>query len=116
MPYKNIQDKLAYNHKYYLDNKAKWYSAVRRERINLRLDVLIAYGGHCTCCGENRYEFLTLDHINGGGAAHKRNLKTRSEGVYRQVRREGYPPSFQVLCINCNFAKGMYGACPHVNT
>jgi hypothetical protein len=26
----------------------------------------------------------------------------------------GFPPIFQVLCMNCNFAKGKLGFCPHI--
>lgn len=25
----------------------------------------------CVCCGESRYEFLSLDHIHGGGITHR---------------------------------------------
>lgn len=103
-------------HTYYLANKEKWKYPGKKSRLKLKLDVLIAYGGHCACCGENQYEFLSLDHKNNDGAAHRRTLKTRSEGVYRQVRQQGYPEGFQVLCMNCNFAKGMHGACPHGNS
>ena len=28
-------------------------------------------------------------------------------------RKNNYPEGFQVLCSNCNFAKGKYGSCPH---
>ena len=101
---------------YYEANKDKWRVSGRKSRLALRLDVLIAYGGHCACCGENQYEFLSLDHMNNDGAAHRRTLKTRCEGVYRQLRQQGYPEGYQVLCMNCNFAKGMHGACPHGNS
>ena len=29
---------------------------------------------------------------------------------------EKYPPGYQVLCHNCNLAKGFYGSCPHQKT
>src|SRR5258708_37086796 len=38
----------------------KWY-------LNLRIIALNAYGGKCECCGEERFEFLAIDHIGGGG-------------------------------------------------
>jgi hypothetical protein len=56
-------------------------------------------------------EFLSIDHVNGGGGEHRRKLKTTS--MYHWLRRQGYPSGFAVLCMNCNFAKGHFGECPH---
>jgi hypothetical protein len=65
--------------------------------------------------------FLTLDHVNGGRAGY-RNENGRSERrsgstgtqIYRKCKRENYDPSeYQILCMNCNHAKGIYGECPH---
>lgn len=25
-----------------------------------------------------------------------------------------YPEGFQILCMNCNWGKGIYGECPHL--
>jgi hypothetical protein len=36
-----------------------------------------------------------------------------NSGVYRSLRNQGYPPGYQVLCHNCNWAKYAYGECPH---
>ena len=34
-----------------------------------------AYGGYvCRCCGETRKPFLTIDHIDGGGAQHRKQI------------------------------------------
>lgn len=81
----------------------------------LRSEVLRAYGGEnlgCRCCGEQGSSFLTLDHVDNGGRAHRRRLG--NQGVYHELRRQKYPSGFQVLCFNCNVARGYYGACPHV--
>ena len=95
----------------------------RRRRNNLRTkefwgksrqDVLDAYGRKCACCGETEEKFLSIDHIDGGGAEHRRSIGMRGGGqFYCWLRREGFPAGFQVLCMNCNHAKGNYGACPH---
>jgi len=69
------------------------------------------YGGICACCGESRFAFLTIDHIDGGGTKHRQNF-TSNQAFYRWLldeRRDG----FQVLCYNCNCAKGAFGECPH---
>ena len=87
------------------------YLAERNQK--LRIELIAAYGGKCACCGESQYEFMSLDHIaNGRG-----NPADRSEPSYvlwGRLRREGWPQGeFQILCHNCNLAKGFYGACPH---
>jgi hypothetical protein len=82
----------------------------------LRAQVLGAYSGEtlsCVCCGEQQRAFLTLDHVNNGGRAHRRRMG--NQGVYHELRRNGYPPGFQILCFNCNLARGSYGACPHAS-
>jgi hypothetical protein len=68
-----------------------------------------AYGGACQCCGETTYEFLSLDHIGGGGRAGCGGVKS-----YLKARREGWPKDkYRLLCMNCNFSYGRYGMCPH---
>ena len=67
----------------------------------------------CNCCGEHEFLiFLSIDHITN------RKNTTHGEGyvgtqMYRYLRRSGYPPGYQVLCINCNSAKSDSGICPH---
>jgi hypothetical protein len=80
----------------------------------MRATVSRAYGGEspaCVCCGETHAAFLTLDHVNNGGRAHRR--EKGNQGVYHELRKCGYPPGFQILCFNCNLARGYYGLCPH---
>jgi hypothetical protein len=81
----------------------------------LRASVLDAYGGpvpKCACCHQSQRQFLTIDHVNSGGRAHRRALGT--QGVLRELQREGFPPGYRVLCWNCNMAFGAYGVCPHI--
>ena len=94
----------------------------KKYHLRIRQDAFNAYGGpQCACCGTLVDQFLTLDHIDGGGAAHRAKLRgdsKRTDGggglkLYLHLKRMGYPPGFQVLCMNCNFAKGKYGRCPH---
>jgi len=77
---------------------------------------MLAYGGYvCACCGETEPLFLTLDHINGDGAEIRRNIGTLGgTKLYKWLRDNGWPPGYQVLCLNCN--QGRYrngGVCPH---
>ena len=69
----------------------------------IRDEVLEAYGGaRCVCCGETDRDILQIDHINGGGRAH---LKEIGEPLHRWLHRQGFPPGYQVLCANCNTKK-----------
>lgn len=78
---------------------------------NLRKIVFDHYGRKCSCCGETIPQFLTIDHVNGGGSRHR---KARNRGgVYLDIIRSGFPDSYRVLCMNCNWAIGQYGECPH---
>jgi len=82
----------------------------------LRLRVLNHYSNgtlQCKCCGEKIYEFLCLDHIKGGG--NKERKKTGyGPKLYLWLIKNDFPIGYQVLCHNCNLAKGFYGKCPHV--
>ena len=86
----------------------------RRHTREVRLEALSYYGGECACCGESRFEFLAFDHINGGGSAHRRAIRTHSGQRFATwLKKQGWPLGFRVLCHNCNQALGHYGFCPH---
>jgi hypothetical protein len=61
----------------------------------------------CQRCGFADLRALSIDHIDGGGAAHRRVVSDGRRGFnfYLWLRQEGYPPGFQVLCMNCQFIK-----------
>lgn len=84
----------------------------RGGRLLYRISALLAYGWSCACCGEDRYEFLVIDHVNGGGNKH-RNEIGGGHLIYYWLADNDYPQGFQVLCQNCNSARGHYGYCPH---
>ena len=78
--------------------------------------VLRHYGMRCACCGEGLCEGLTIDHINGDGAAHRRSLGVNRRGgsmFYSWLIKNNFPPGFQTLCGTCNLAKGTKKFCPH---
>ena len=66
----------------------------------------------CACCGETHIEFLTIDHIHGGGRKHREEVGF-GKSFYRWLIKNNFPKGFQVLCYNCNCAKGHFGYCPH---
>jgi hypothetical protein len=87
---------------------------VRRRRGIIKAEVFSAYGDRCACCGEAQKEFLSIDHVNGRGAQHRRRCRLRSgDQTYSWLRRRKYPRGYQLLCYNCNMAKHHCGQCPH---
>lgn len=84
----------------------------RKHSYKIKDEVFAAYGGYeCKCCGEKTVEFLQIDHIENNGAEHRKTLKRGS--MYPWLKKNKFPPGYQVLCCNCNWAKSRYGACPH---
>jgi hypothetical protein len=77
----------------------------------LRAEVIAAYGGVCACCNETMFACLQIDHIDGKGAEQRRELKRPDN--YLWLKRNGYPPGYQILCASCNFAKHRGAECPH---
>lgn len=85
----------------------------RRARRKRRAEVIARYGGKCACCGEDHLEFLAIDHVNGGGTAHRREVG-KGDVFYKWLKAAGYPTEgYRVLCHNCNLSLGFYGYCPH---
>ena len=113
---RNKEKRRAHAKEYREANKEMLAAKASARNRQLRLDVLGHYSNgtmQCACCGLTDYEFLTLDHINGGGNKHRQSVGGRGQGVYRQLRDQGYPEGYRVLCMNCNHAFGHFGYCPH---
>ena len=84
----------------------------RKEQYKaLRVQALAGYGGKCQCCGEARFEFLAIDHVNGGGRLERKTKSTQQ--IVRKIINQSFPPEYRVLCHNCNQSHGWYGYCPH---
>jgi hypothetical protein len=85
------------------------------QQTKARAAIIAAYGGKCAWCEERNPFFLHLDHIHNDGAEHRRSVTGRNGSctkLYFRLRDEGYPKDrLQLLCANCNLAKGFYGVC-----
>lgn len=88
-------------------------------RRDLKKEVLSHYSNgdspQCSCCKESIIEFLSIDHIGGGGKTHRADVSGGSGGInfYRWLKKNAFPTGYQVLCHNCNQAIGAFGSCPH---
>lgn len=91
-------------------NRPRKAEQARLLNLKYRNAVLDHYGRQCACCGESFNEFLTIDHING----ENKNEKYRCGfQLYTWLVKNNFPEGFQTLCMNCNFALGKVGYCPH---
>ena len=92
--------------------------SAKRYRVRLRKEALKAYGNKCLCCGEDRFEFLSLDHPNKDGGKHRESAlgkKTSGSEWLRYLKKNNFPQDvlIRVLCWNCHFAMDYQGYCPH---
>lgn len=116
------------NRTYYRENRdrriaiAKGYHERHRDQDNARKralrqrarqEAVDAYGGACICCGETYLPYLDLDHINGGGTKHRKQLGW-GVAYFKYLKDNHWPQGIQVLCGNCHYAKTRGHACrPH---
>lgn len=90
----------------YKDNKREYQRELTSRYKHRFLEM---YGNACSCCGETIFDFLTIEHKQG------QQKITRRTGLvaYRDAVQEYRPDLYEVLCWNCNCAKGKLGYCPH---
>lgn len=112
---RNKEQWKSYYRSWYLKNKEKQLKTNRNYHKELKIAVLTRYGGKCACCGVSEIDFLAIDHIEGGGNKHRKEIGCKSgTRFYSWLRQNNYPSGFQVLCHNCNFSKNINkGLCIH---
>lgn len=101
--------------KYYWENRKEQMGRNKIYEAKVKDSVFQKYGGYkCACCGVEERVFLTIDHINGGGTKHRKELKGGGKFTYRWIHKNNYPDGFRVLCFNCNSGRALNkGICPH---
>ena len=99
-------------------------------RDEIRLEVLQYYSKRlsksnipcCRCCGEKSHvDFLAIDHIAGKKEMDSEpellklgySSSKKVEALGNWIKKNNFPKGFQILCHNCNVAKGVFGECPH---
>lgn len=115
--YRNNPEKYRATAKTYMHkNPEKHRAYVKIYYQKLKIDVLSHYSygvPECFCCGEDRIEFLSVDHIDGGGNKHRKEIGRNGARFYLWLRQNNFPPGYRVLCHNCNQSFGLFGYCPH---
>lgn len=72
--------------------------------------VLAHYGRACAHCGISDSDVLTLDHIEGGGNKHRKDLNVGAGWrFYSWLQSHEFPSGFQTLCYNCNIGRALAG-------
>ncbi len=117
--HKNPEESAAKSLQWKKENPERWReisrAANQRQRIRLRAEMVLAYGGKCSCCGEDELLFLELDHINNNGAEDRKKGHGAGVKLYGRLKKEDWPKdNYQLLCSNCNHGKRRNGGiCPH---
>jgi hypothetical protein len=111
------KERSATRRKHYQKNIERIREYRRDLNKRYKLEVMGHYSNgniKCNCCGEADIRFLCLDHINGGGNRERATIgHIVGSSFYKWLRARGFPPGIQVLCYNCNMAKGVSKECPH---
>lgn len=88
---------------------------VKTSAVLLRESIVSHYGNgapRCACCNLPGVEFLALDHQDGGGGKHRKEIGG-GPVYYHWIVNNNYPDIFRILCHNCNQSFGYHGYCPH---
>lgn len=102
--------RLEIQQKYRDSHKQQLQEYRRRRGREIKLEVLGHYSKNgdepvCTRCGFSDIRALSIDHVLGGGSAHRQDYKATGNHFYNWLKKENYPSGYQVLCMNCQFIK-----------
>lgn len=94
---------------YYDENKGRISKKSKNNRIERKIQVFNILGGcKCVICGEEKLEFLTIDHIDGTGYL-DRKIGLTGEKLYRAIANNKYPQeklsNLRVLCYDHNLGR-----------
>ena len=101
--------------------------------VTNRLNILLHYSKYisnsnipcCNCCGESSHvDFLAIDHVAGKSQIDSEpelikldySSKLKGKRLIDWIIKNNCPDGFQILCHNCNVAKGLIGnnnTCTH---
>lgn len=103
-----------------MKNNPEWIQEQRERQAKYRdnvkkLCILYYSNGTMRCTnpdcrvlgGMDDLRALSIDHPNGEGAKHRKEIKSPGNAFYRWLIRNNFPPSFTCLCMNCQWIKRM---------
>ncbi len=106
---KEIQAKRKLDLEAYPDKKKKFQDASNRSNKKKRLENRLACLKHysngamkCAVCDWTDIRALSIDHINGGGQKHLREIGGHIEDW---LVKNNFPEGYQILCMNHQFIK-----------
>lgn len=90
------------------------YNIIRKDykkeyRFKLKKTVLDFYSYKngtikCVLCGESDLRCLSLDHINGNGNQHRKQIgRGGGTNFYVWIIKNDFPGGYRTLCMNCQF-------------
>jgi hypothetical protein len=108
--YKKYMKKYSQEYRQREGKKDKKNGDRKMTRIMLRLEILNHYSeGTLVCkhCGFGDVRALDLDHMDNNGGDHRKAIGRRGAtyDIYAELKRNGFPEGYQVLCRNCNWIK-----------
>ena len=110
--YEDNKEAIQKRHKEYFEFNRIIINERNRDAIRKNRKIVLEHYGHkCQCCGENKFEFMAIDHINGKGDEQRKIY--RSGNFFTWIIKNNFPDDLRILCHNCNSAIGFYGYCPH---
>jgi hypothetical protein len=80
---------------------------VHRYRVLRKFKVINKYGGKCVECGCAELAFLSIDHVNDDGNLERKH--TSNTKFYAKLLKSPLREDLQVLCMNHQFGKRIYG-------
>lgn len=88
--------------------------------LKYKIACLVYYSGSlepkCIMCGYDDIRALSIDHINGGGGEHRRELLRYGKSFsYKWLIDNNFPDGYQILCMNCQFIKKLVNNETHKN-
>jgi hypothetical protein len=79
----------------------------RDQRQGKRLLAIEKLGGECVFCGESNPDLLHIDHVHGGGNAHRRE-KSHKGFLFRDADLKTLKPGvYRLLCVSCHITEDM---------
>uniref|UniRef100_A0A6H1ZII1 Uncharacterized protein n=1 Tax=viral metagenome TaxID=1070528 RepID=A0A6H1ZII1_9ZZZZ len=93
--------------KYYYNHQDNMRDRNKRRSENRKIEVLAYYGGGkvaCVSCGFSDIRALSIDHVNGNGCEHRKEVGNGIH-LYNWLVKNNYPEGYQTFCMNCQFIK-----------